>query len=359
MRIFLHHPRARVKTAAMLGEALIIGGATLLAACGGQAPQPRPPSPAPSTVTVSVYFHKGQATDPAQVVAVTRAVPRSGDIPSATLGQLLAGPTAAERNAGYSSWFSQETAQMLRGTRISNGTAYADFGDLRTVIPNASSSYGSGMLLAELDATLRQFPNVHSTVYSLNGDVAAFYEWLQRVPPDTVAAGNARAITAAAGFLQQVAGMTNLGSGRVVRMGAGAAVVELRSDAGTGPVTTVTLRRQGDGTWLPAGARTAAVRVDRPTAMQAVSSPLTAAGQSATFEGQLSVRVVHLASGGAAVLGRNDSVHGGSMGSGPFSGQVTFTAPPAAGTTWVAVTFQSAKTGAVAAATTVQVTPAG
>jgi hypothetical protein len=359
MRIFVHNPRVRAKTAAMLGEALIIGGAALLAACGGQAPQPRPPSPAPSTVTVNVYFHRGQATDPAQVVAVTRAVPRSGDIPSATLGQLLAGPTAAERSAGYSSWFSQETTHMLRGTRVSNGVAYADFGDLRTVIPNASSSYGSGMLLAELDATLKQFPDVHSTVYSLNGDVAAFYEWLQRVPPDTSAAQNARAIAAASGFLQQAAGMANLGSGRVMRTGAEAAVVELRSDAGTGPVTTVTLQRQGDGTWLPAGARTAAVRVDRPTAMQAISSPVTAAGQSATFEGQLSVRVVHMAGGGATVLGRNDSLLGGSMGTGPFSGQVTFTTPPTAGTTWVAVTFQSAKTGAVAGATVVQVTPAG
>jgi hypothetical protein len=34
-----------------------------------------------------------------------------------------------------------------------------------------------------LDATTTQFPTVEDAVYSLDGDITAFYEWLQRDPP--------------------------------------------------------------------------------------------------------------------------------------------------------------------------------
>jgi hypothetical protein len=54
-----------------------------------------------------------------------------------------------------------------------------DFHDLRTVIPNASTSAGSGMLLAQLDATVFQFDSVSSVVYRIEGDCEAFNEWLQ------------------------------------------------------------------------------------------------------------------------------------------------------------------------------------
>jgi hypothetical protein len=39
------------------------------------------------------------------------------------------------------------------------------------------------VLLAELDATLRQFPTIRRTLYAPNGDVPAFYAWLQLGPP--------------------------------------------------------------------------------------------------------------------------------------------------------------------------------
>ena len=49
---------------------------------------------------------------------------------------------------------------------------------------NASTSAGSALLLAQLDATLTQFPTVEATRYSFDGDQEAFYSWLQlAVPP--------------------------------------------------------------------------------------------------------------------------------------------------------------------------------
>ena len=97
---------------------------------------------------------------------------------------LVAGPTASERARGYGGWFSTKTAGSVTGVRISRHVAYIDFRDFSRSIPNASSSCGSTLLLAQLDRTALQFPAVARTVYSFNGNRRAFYEWLQRsVPP--------------------------------------------------------------------------------------------------------------------------------------------------------------------------------
>lgn len=103
--------------------------------------------------------------------------------PEAALRALLAGPTPAEQAAGYVSVFTAATADTLIGVEVSGGTARVSFLDLRPIIPNASASCGSGLLLSSLDATLRQFPGISRARYSFGGDEAAFYEWLQRSVP--------------------------------------------------------------------------------------------------------------------------------------------------------------------------------
>lgn len=248
---------------------------------GGPGGPSASPPVVPATATVQAFFHKSE-----QLTAVSRTVSVSADKPSAVLSQLLAGPTAAERQAGYYSFFSAKTAHLLRSVQTVNGVAHADFGDFRLIIPNASSSAGSKALLDELDATLKQFGGIKSTVYSFNGNVAAFYEWLQRVPPGTLPP--VPADKAARDFLRQVAGMRELRSEAIRTVAAGLVEVDLRSDSGSGPMTTVSLRPEG------------------------------------------------------------------STGMGPFSGQVTF-AQPTASRGWLVVTYQSAKTGAVAAAAAVPV----
>jgi hypothetical protein len=74
---------------------------------------------------------------------------------------------------------------MLRLVSLSQGVAAIDFEDFRRTIPNASSSCGSALLLAQLDRTAMQFPTVSRAVYSFNGSRRAFYEWLQLSPPRT------------------------------------------------------------------------------------------------------------------------------------------------------------------------------
>ena len=132
------------------------------------------------TMDLQVFFHTGDPAD--EPVAFTRTVPAGPAVLHAALGQLLAGPTAAEREAGATSWFSDATDLFLDVT-LDEGHAVVDLGDLRTVIPNASTSAGSQMLLSQLDATVFQFDNVESVLYRIDGDADAFYQWLQLDTP--------------------------------------------------------------------------------------------------------------------------------------------------------------------------------
>lgn len=166
---------------------MLVGVFLVLAAgCAGTDPQPEPePSPAteqPQAESVQIYLHSGNPNDCAEVVAVGREV-RGRPTLATGMEQLLAGPTEAEEAEGLGGWFSEETSDLLISAELEGGVARVDFEDLRPVIPNASSSCGSATLLAQLDATARQF-GATRTLYSINGDLNTFYEWLQMGVPE-------------------------------------------------------------------------------------------------------------------------------------------------------------------------------
>jgi hypothetical protein len=132
------------------------------------------------TAQVNVYFTPaGTECDVVEPHSRTVASPA---VLAGALNELLAGPTADER-PGTATMFSDATAGMLRSVAIRDGVAYVDFGDLRQVIPNASTACGSASLLAQLNATTEQFSTVNRARYSIDGDQATFYNWLQRDVP--------------------------------------------------------------------------------------------------------------------------------------------------------------------------------
>jgi len=133
-------------------------------------------APDNATLTVQVYFSRDEQPEP-----VEREIPRTPAVLRTTIETLLRGPTAAEREAGLFSWFSEETAGLLRDVRLDDdGRAIVDFGDLRRVIPNASTAAGSRVLLNELNGTVFQFEEVRAVEYRLDGSCDAFWQWLQR-----------------------------------------------------------------------------------------------------------------------------------------------------------------------------------
>jgi hypothetical protein len=85
------------------------------------------------------------------------------------------GPRAAEGHT----WFSAETAGALRDVVVVDGHATVDFADLSALIPNASSSAGSALLLDELNSTVFSIADIESVEYRMEGSCARFWEWLQ------------------------------------------------------------------------------------------------------------------------------------------------------------------------------------
>jgi dipeptidyl aminopeptidase/acylaminoacyl peptidase len=145
--------------------------------------QPVPAASRGRTASVRVFFGRAAAGGRCDRLLARRRTVWAHALLRGALDALLWGPSAAERTAGASGWFSTKTAAMVRRVRVSGGVAHVDFRDLRPLIPNASSSCGSDGLLAQLDRTVTQFQHVRRAVYSINGSVRGFYEWLQREPP--------------------------------------------------------------------------------------------------------------------------------------------------------------------------------
>lgn len=105
--------------------------------------------------------------------------PQSRDLRTA-LERLLRGPSAQSAAPDTFSWFSEETADALRSVTVdSTGHATVDFHDLRPLIPNASSSAGSTLLLDELNSAVFHVPGIRSVEYRMEGSCDRFWEWLQ------------------------------------------------------------------------------------------------------------------------------------------------------------------------------------
>jgi hypothetical protein len=136
--------------------------------------EPAAPSVGSGQMLVSVFFTCDDGTLET-LVRVQRAVPASSAVLRAALTALVAGPG----DTGLVSWFSKETAAMVRSVDIDGDHAVVDFHDVRSVIPNASTSAGSKLLLDQLDATVFQFASIESVEYRIDGSCDVFSEWLQ------------------------------------------------------------------------------------------------------------------------------------------------------------------------------------
>lgn len=131
--------------------------------------------------TVDLFFNTGDGTDCSEVTGFRRGVDGVLAPIGYSLGQLVAGPTAIERNLGAESFFSSDTADSIRSINLKpDGLLIVDFKDIRSVIPSASASCGSVQLLSSLNATAFQFSVVDRIRYEINGSCDVFFEWLQR-----------------------------------------------------------------------------------------------------------------------------------------------------------------------------------
>ncbi len=138
----------------------------------------------PAGATITLYFDNSRLNPGAascnQVFPVQRAVSAgSPNDLNTVLPQLFQGPTAEEQAQGYTSVFSPKTAGILIWAKVQGNTAYINLQDLRSIIPNASTSCGSAAFFAQADTTVKAATSVSRVIYAINGDPAPFYEWMQ------------------------------------------------------------------------------------------------------------------------------------------------------------------------------------
>jgi spore germination protein GerM len=126
------------------------------------------PDASPQAIAPQVYFSHPQrmGNDCSQVFAVERELTATQNLERAALEELLRGPTAAERNQGY-------TTNIPSGAQIQSfavdaaGTARVDF-DQR-LEQGVAGSCRVMAIRSEITQTLLQFPNISSVVISING----------------------------------------------------------------------------------------------------------------------------------------------------------------------------------------------
>lgn len=133
------------------------------------------PAPAASsgTMSVRVSYPCPGAVPAGMTRWVTRRVPTSDRVLTATLGEMLAGPTVEEQAAGFRSYWSEATADSLRTVRLSSGVATIDLAPLPVGTPDDVEA-GQAWLAATA-STIFQFDSVKAIELTMDGSCDAFW----------------------------------------------------------------------------------------------------------------------------------------------------------------------------------------
>jgi hypothetical protein len=164
------------------GALLVLAGAVLAAACGGDEPpapaetvtvtatpsavvepSASPAEPDASTTAFAVYFLRGEKLGVAE-----RRVPQTRGVARAAMEALCAGPSSTERAAGLGTAVPGGT--QLLGVSVATGVATVDLSDRFTA---GGGSLSMTARVAQVVYTLTQFPTVRSVRFRVEGEDVA------------------------------------------------------------------------------------------------------------------------------------------------------------------------------------------
>lgn len=131
-----------------------------------------------SVTLLRIYFNCGNIVEASGSTFVYRTVPRTAQRLTATLTELVKGPTEEEAALGFGSFFSSATADAFRGVTISDGRAFIDFNrfDVPDVVMNTDQ--GRDFFVVNIAANALQYSSVTSVELRLEGSCTAFSQMI-------------------------------------------------------------------------------------------------------------------------------------------------------------------------------------
>lgn len=151
----------------------------------------------PKETTIKIYFGNKDMNpdvrDCRKVFPVERMIPNDLIIRRRAIEEILAGPTAAEKELGYYSnipdkeeiinyreKIKQETGEMpyngdeikIRSVKILSGSAYLDFSE--EMISYGGEKCRADAIKAQFNETVKQFPKIGAATLSIEGGTNAF-----------------------------------------------------------------------------------------------------------------------------------------------------------------------------------------
>jgi hypothetical protein len=132
------------------------------------------PTTGEGTMAVRVAFPCPGGVPGGQVWWVTRRVPSSERVLTSTLGEMVKGPSQAEQEAGFRSYWSTATADAFEGVTLSDGVAFVDLDPIPDGIPENAEA--GARWLATTASTVFQFDTVRALELRTDGDCDAFWQ---------------------------------------------------------------------------------------------------------------------------------------------------------------------------------------
>jgi len=141
---------------------------------------PVKPTAIDTRMPIKVYFGSVYGANCSDSYWVLRKVAKTSDInllAESALEQLFKGPTAAEKEKYQSKdfWITEKDLSYLKRVFVKNGTAYLDWGNIKEIAGDASTSCGKEMFFGPIAKTLKFFPEIKNVVHAINGSPKAFY----------------------------------------------------------------------------------------------------------------------------------------------------------------------------------------
>ena len=123
---------------------------------------------------VRVFYTCGSQQFPTADTSVVRRVEQTNRSLTATLTELVKGPTEAERSSGFRSFFNASTADAFDAVFLNDGKATVEFA--RTFLERPLNDNEAAFFIASMNANVFQFASVDSAEYRINGNCNAFWE---------------------------------------------------------------------------------------------------------------------------------------------------------------------------------------